>query len=96
MFTFCRVCGVEVPQGMRLCRDCKAISRERYKSPYKDEEPKHTFDGNKKLDADAVKAYQAGMTYGEYKMRMEQMKRGEITPEQLNEMIEKRKKKYEV
>lgn len=94
MFTFCRVCGIELREG-KICATCKARSREQYKSPYKDE-PKYTFDGNRKLDKSAVEAYKSGMTYGEYKMRLEQVKRGEITQEQLDEMIERKRKKHEM
>ncbi len=96
MFTFCRICGIELYDGTRVCPDCKAKNREKTRSPYNDDTPKYSFDGNKKLDDAAVKAHKAGMSYGEYKMRLEQVRRGEITQEQLDEMIEKKRKKYEL
>lgn len=87
---WCKYCGIELYDGTRVCPKCKAKKREETKSPY--DKPKYKFDGNTKLDKEVVKAYKAGMSYGIYKMRLDQLKRGEITQEQFDEMIERKKR----
>lgn len=83
----CIRCGKNKATNGQKCRDCQKWEIEKYhsddrstgyvKQEYKAEHLKGVSNPNTKLDADAKEAFEAGMTYGKWRMIQDMKKRGE-------------------
>lgn len=83
----CVYCGKDLQGKHTICKECMQRGDRMYRSDRKKPEPEnpqeHRFlkgikNPNKKLDEDAAKAYEEGLSYGKWRMKKEMRERGEI------------------